>query len=120
MDWSQLSVGVAAIVGLVYVARVMRGMQRDVLTFMENHLHNISSSLEAVAINLIGLNERVDRLHDDNVVTAKALEDASASDHAALKEFEERVRVRHMLLAEKLSPKVRHALTEALEAELTK
>lgn len=76
MDWSQLSVGVAAIVGLVYVARVMRGMQKDVLAFMNNHMSNISSSLEQVAVNLATLNERVDRLHDDNVAKSRALKAA--------------------------------------------
>jgi len=81
VDWSQLSIGVAAIVGLVYVARTMRGLVRETLervgtiqkestVFMGNHMSNISSSLESVAVNLSTLNERVDRLHDDNVETA--------------------------------------------------
>jgi uncharacterized protein YaaN involved in tellurite resistance len=86
VDWSQLSVGVAAVVALVYVTKVLRGMQRDVLSFMGNHMGNISSSLEATATNLASLNERVDRLHDDNVEQARTL---AKADKTATRKVEE-------------------------------
>ncbi len=36
--WDQLAVGVAAIVGLIYVARTLRKSNEDVLQFLGNHM----------------------------------------------------------------------------------
>ncbi len=38
MAWDQLAVGVAAIVGLIYVARTLRRSNEDVLEFLGNHM----------------------------------------------------------------------------------
>lgn len=65
--WDQIAVGVAAILGLIYVARTLRCALRDTLVFLGNHLSSIAAALEATAINLQSLNERVDRLHDNHM-----------------------------------------------------
>ena len=38
IQWGDITVGVAAIIGLVYVARCMRGSNKDTLEFLGNHL----------------------------------------------------------------------------------
>ncbi len=73
VDWTQVGPAVAAIAAIVYVVRTLKGMQADVLTFFGNHLSKVTKSLEDVSTNLSTLNERVDRLHDDNVESAAAL-----------------------------------------------
>ena len=65
-DWSQISVGVAAIIGLIYVVRSIRTMNSEVLTFFGNHMSTMTKALTDVASNLSTLNARVESLHEDN------------------------------------------------------
>jgi hypothetical protein len=71
-------------------------LQTQVLTLLGTHLGNISSSLESTATNLVKLNERVDRLHDDNVTvaqtaieTARLLAESNAKIATTLREANE-------------------------------
>lgn len=61
MDWAQISVGVAAVLGLIYTARTMRRVVHDVLTFLGNHLSAVTEAQREVAINLERLADRIDR-----------------------------------------------------------
>ncbi len=70
IDFTQLSVGVAAVAVNLYIVKTFVG-------FLSNHMSNISSSLESTAANLNTLNERVDRLHDDNVAAAREVIEAA-------------------------------------------
>lgn len=86
LDWSQLSVGVAAIVGLVYVSRTMRRVLDSTLTFIGNHMslttqaqEATAEALEDVAASLSTLSERVSLLHADNEEAATALRAADKS-----------------------------------------
>jgi len=78
IPWADLSVGVAVVVGLVLVVRYLGRMQAQVLQFMGNHLSLMTKALQDVATNLSSLNERVDRLHDDNIEAAQTLKRADA------------------------------------------
>jgi hypothetical protein len=69
-NWAELSVGVAAVVGLVYVARTMRGIMSDVLLFMENHLSGVTKSLVDLNVSTGKMAERMERLPD---VTAERM-----------------------------------------------
>ncbi len=64
-DWANLSVGVAAIVGLVYVARVMRGVMADVLTFFGNHMSSVTKAQAATAKALQRLADEVTHLREE-------------------------------------------------------
>lgn len=72
VDWANLSVGVAAILGLIYVVREMRGIHKD-SDAIQSHQTDV---LRDVAVTLSTVSERVDRLHDDNVETAIKLKSA--------------------------------------------
>lgn len=62
MDWTNLSVGVAAILGLIYVVREIRGMVKD-----NNHaLVGQYAVQREISVALGVLSEKTDRLHDDN------------------------------------------------------
>jgi hypothetical protein len=66
IPWQEISVGVAAVLGLVYVAKTMRRVVRDTLEFLGNHLSGVTSAqsntvaaLEKVADRLERVEERV-------------------------------------------------------------
>lgn len=82
VDWSQLGVGIAAILGLIYVSRTMKRVLETTLTFVGNHMSSVTAAqgntaeaISEVADVLTLLNERVDRLHDDNIETARILKE---------------------------------------------
>lgn len=62
--WDQLAVGVAAVVGLVYVARTMRRLIADVLEFLGNHLSRLQRAQEGVVRALDGVADRLERLEE--------------------------------------------------------
>lgn len=64
IPWDQLAVGVAAIVGLVYVARTMRRAMRDVLEFLGNHLSGVVEAQARVATSLDRVADRLERVED--------------------------------------------------------
>ncbi len=125
--WEQLSVGVAAVAGIVYVARVMRNiiretldrvseLQKDVLAFMGNHMSGLTKSLDEVSKNLVMLNEKVANLHEDNIAASRSLLESSSTIRDELTDFEERVVLRHKLLAKSLPAPSGPLLEQALEA----
>lgn len=88
VPWENLSVGVAALLVMVYIVREMRRTLRDtmagvserqteMLTWFGNHLSNVSSSLEATALSMQKLTDEVAVLHEDNLETAVVLRDAT-------------------------------------------
>jgi hypothetical protein len=64
IEWEQLTVGVAAILGLVIVANTMRRAMKDLLSFLYNHLSTVTAALERVADRLEGLENKIDDQHD--------------------------------------------------------
>jgi hypothetical protein len=60
--WDQLAVGVAAILGLVYVARTLRRTMRDVLGFLSNHMTSHTEALIDVRVALERVADRLERL----------------------------------------------------------
>lgn len=59
IQWDQLAVGVAAVVGLIYVARTLRRSNQDVLTFLEHQMRRSTKAQEDTAH---GIQAAVDRL----------------------------------------------------------
>lgn len=62
IDWANISVGVAAILGLIYVVREIRGMTKDNNIALAVH----TGVMREIGVSLGILNEKTDRLHDDN------------------------------------------------------
>ena len=60
--WDQLAVGVAAIVGLVYVARTLRASMRDTLSFLGNHLSRVSETLDELTRASEHLADRIEQM----------------------------------------------------------
>jgi hypothetical protein len=84
VHWEDLGVGVAAILGMVYIARVLARVLKDtmsgvterqteMLQWFGNHLSNLSSSMESTAVSLQRMSDNIEVLHDDNVETAREL-----------------------------------------------
>lgn len=65
IHWEQLGVGVAAIVGMIYIVRSMRGIFTEMLRFMYNHHSDITRALSAVADRLEHQEDAFDRLTDE-------------------------------------------------------
>jgi hypothetical protein len=64
IEWEQLTVGVAAILGLIIVANTMHRAMKDLLGFLYNHLSTVTAALERVADRLEGLENKIDDQHD--------------------------------------------------------
>ncbi len=86
INWEDISVGVAAILGLIYVTRTLRNIQDTTLKFLGNHLSTntaaqqaTADAMESTASVLATLAERVDRLHDDNIEAANRLKHADVN-----------------------------------------
>lgn len=62
LAWDQLAVGVAAVLGLIYVSRTMRRLVRDVLQFLGNHLSGLQRAQESVVQALERVADRLERL----------------------------------------------------------
>lgn len=65
LEWSQITVGVAAVLGLIYVARTLRNVVSDVLEFLGNHLSGVTESLRNLTVATERLAGDVDRLADE-------------------------------------------------------
>jgi hypothetical protein len=77
--WADVTVGVAAIGGLIYVARTLRGTVKEQLTFLYNHLSEntkaqvetarslqaVAGALEDVATTVKDLTEDGRRAHEE-------------------------------------------------------
>jgi hypothetical protein len=59
IQWGDITVGVAAIIGLIYVARTLRRTVNDTLGFVGNHM---SANTEALIEVRVALEKVVDRL----------------------------------------------------------
>lgn len=81
IDWANISVGVAAILGLIYVVREIRGMVGD----NGRMLLSQATVLREIAVALGVLGVKTDRLHDDNVENALLLKMTNAKTAATLK-----------------------------------
>ncbi len=64
-DWANLSVGVAAVVAVVYVARVMRGVMSDVLAFFGNHMSSVTKTQADTARALQRLADEVRSMREE-------------------------------------------------------
>jgi len=84
IPWENLSFGVAALLVMLYMARVAANMtkstldgvstrQTEMLTWFGNHLSNMSSSLEAGALAMQKVADQLDVLHDDSEEAARLL-----------------------------------------------
>lgn len=92
VDWTQLTVGVAAILGLIYVSRTMKKVLDVVLTFVGNHMTAVTDAqvktaeaLGEVAATLSILTGDVKTLHEDNMETALLLKSQAAPVRRAVK-----------------------------------
>ena len=65
-DWSQLTVGVAAIAGLVLVVRSLRGAQKELLDFLYNHLSENTKAQIATTRALQKLADTVENLAEES------------------------------------------------------
>jgi hypothetical protein len=84
IPWAQLSIGVAACVALVYVAKtvarattqvvnLVKNISNDNQKFLSNHMSGVTAVLGGLVTQVSLLGEKVDRLHDDNVETQNRL-----------------------------------------------
>jgi hypothetical protein len=64
-DWTQLSIGVAALVTLVYSIRTVRGIAADNQKFLGNHMSTNTAAMRDVATNLASLNVKADDIRED-------------------------------------------------------
>lgn len=64
IQWQELTVGVAAIVGLVMVSVTMRRVVRDTLSFLGNHLSNITEAQNKTAVALDRVCDRLEQVEE--------------------------------------------------------
>jgi hypothetical protein len=64
-DFTQLTIGVAALVTLVYSIRTVRGIAADNQKFLGNHMSTNTRAMQDVAVNLASLNVKADDIRDD-------------------------------------------------------
>ena len=83
--WDQIAVGVAAIVGLVYVARTLRGSMKDTLEFLANHLSGLSENLSNLTVATGRLADRIDAMAAEAEGQAKQTREEVSKVAAALK-----------------------------------
>lgn len=62
VDWAQISVGVAAVIGMITVVRSQRRMISDVLRFLSNDMHEYREALTDVCVALERVADRLERL----------------------------------------------------------
>jgi uncharacterized protein YoxC len=84
VSWADITVGVAAVLGLIYVARTLRRVVQDVLDFMANHLSGVTTSLTNLTVATTKMADRVDTMgievreasrvaHDDAVAHTQVI-----------------------------------------------
>lgn len=64
IPWQELSVGVAAVVGLVMVAVTMRRVVKDTLSFLGNHLSSVTDAQTKVSAALDKVADRLERVEE--------------------------------------------------------
>lgn len=86
--------------------------------FLGNHMSKSTAALDNVAAATREMLNGVEQLHEDNLATARQLLETNTKVTADLDAFEERVRERHRMLADRLAPKTRQALREVIDTKL--
>lgn len=62
VDWAQISVGVAAVIGMIAVVRSQRRILSDFLRFLGNDMHEHQEALLNVSVALEKVADRLSRL----------------------------------------------------------
>lgn len=60
--WDQVAVGVAAVIGLIYVARTLRSSNKDVLSFLGNHMNRATEAQQDSARAMQAVADRLERV----------------------------------------------------------